>query len=558
MKKRILAILLGTAMIMSVLPGCQGSADDAAQGKEDATAQETAEEETEGKTKEKEQKLVDVPEDIGLDIEKLDMSYPVRVVITTDGEVDDTNSMRHILLYANELDLEGLVYSASQFHWQGDGEHTLSEITPDYMGNGDTLGIDMDTAKEFRPQEMGWIEKIIQEEYAVDYTHLAENDPDYPTPEELLSIVKVGNVEFEGDVREATEGSDWVKDCILSEDPRPVYVQAWGGFNTVARALLSIEEEYGDTDQWEEIYEKVCSKTVIQGNGQDKTYNNYIQELYPDLVIYSPAASSYGYNSAFSAPEHAVEMFNSEWLTENIKFDHGAMMSNYRLIGDGTHYEGEPDLYQFGERLSVDWSGNGNAREFDQYDWLAEGDSIHWIGLIPTGLRALEYGNYGGWAGRLTVNGTVLTRRGNYKELDFTGQMSEFSAKRWLVPLQEDWAARADWTVGSYEECNHAPEVSAAQLDITAKKGETVDLEGSASDPDGDELQVNWWVYADACEYYGEETDLQVSAADQLKTQFTVPEDAEAGDYFNIVLEVKDDAAAPMTRYAQVIVTVTE
>lgn len=41
-----------------------------------------------------------------------------------------------------------------------------------------------------------------------------------------------------------------------------------------------------------------------------------------------------------------------------------------------------------------------------------------------------------------------------------------------------------------------------------------------------------------------------------LQTSFTVPEDAKEGDTFNLVLEVTDEGAPALTRYAQVIVTV--
>jgi hypothetical protein len=42
-----------------------------------------------------------------------------RVVATTDGEIDDRCSMIRFLLYANEFEVEGLVYSSSRFHWLG-------------------------------------------------------------------------------------------------------------------------------------------------------------------------------------------------------------------------------------------------------------------------------------------------------------------------------------------------------------------------------------------------------------------------------------------------------
>ena len=47
-----------------------------------------------------------------------------RTIVTTDGEVDDYDSFIRLLLYSNEMDLQGIVYSASQWHWAGDGNGT--------------------------------------------------------------------------------------------------------------------------------------------------------------------------------------------------------------------------------------------------------------------------------------------------------------------------------------------------------------------------------------------------------------------------------------------------
>ena len=53
-----------------------------------------------------------------------------RTVVTTDGEVDDVDSFIRMLLYANEFDLQGLIYSSSQWHYAGDGKGTkfISEM----------------------------------------------------------------------------------------------------------------------------------------------------------------------------------------------------------------------------------------------------------------------------------------------------------------------------------------------------------------------------------------------------------------------------------------------
>ena len=44
-----------------------------------------------------------------------------RVVVTTDPELDDSNSLVRYLLYSTDFRTEGLIYASSQFHWKGDG-----------------------------------------------------------------------------------------------------------------------------------------------------------------------------------------------------------------------------------------------------------------------------------------------------------------------------------------------------------------------------------------------------------------------------------------------------
>ncbi len=44
-----------------------------------------------------------------------------RIIITADPELDDQNSLIRLLLYSNEMSIEGLIYASSGFHWKGDG-----------------------------------------------------------------------------------------------------------------------------------------------------------------------------------------------------------------------------------------------------------------------------------------------------------------------------------------------------------------------------------------------------------------------------------------------------
>ena len=47
------------------------------------------------------------------------MIEKIRTIITQDAEVDDRNSLRHFLLYANEVEVLGIIQTSSKFHWKG-------------------------------------------------------------------------------------------------------------------------------------------------------------------------------------------------------------------------------------------------------------------------------------------------------------------------------------------------------------------------------------------------------------------------------------------------------
>lgn len=65
--------------------------------------------------------------------------------------------------------------------------------------------------------------------------------------------------------------------AILDDDPRTLYIQVWGGCNTIARALLDIEAEFGSSADWEALHEKISRKVVLTACGeQDETYRSVI------------------------------------------------------------------------------------------------------------------------------------------------------------------------------------------------------------------------------------------------------------------------------------------
>src|SRR5688572_20397074 len=48
-----------------------------------------------------------------------DDSYKPRTIVTTDPELDDLNSLIRLLLYSNEVQIEGLIYASGQHHYAG-------------------------------------------------------------------------------------------------------------------------------------------------------------------------------------------------------------------------------------------------------------------------------------------------------------------------------------------------------------------------------------------------------------------------------------------------------
>ncbi|MDC2889814.1 hypothetical protein PN838_14835 [Psychrosphaera sp. G1-22] len=74
---------------------------------------------------------------------------------------------------------------------------------------------------------------------------------------------------------------------------------------------------------------------------------------------------------------------------------------------------------------------------------------------------------------------------------------------RWRDDLQNDFAARMDWTTQSYQQANHAPIAVLKSSDrMTVKSGQSLALDASDSyDPDGDNLSFIWFDYPEAGTY---------------------------------------------------------
>ncbi|MEO7992213.1 MAG: nucleoside hydrolase-like domain-containing protein [Chryseolinea sp.] len=443
-----------------------------------------------------------------------------RVIVTTDGEADDRASMVRFLLTSNEFDVEGIINSSSQFHWVG--------------GTG---------WNAFHPAS--WVKEYI-DLYAKVYDNLRLHDPNYPSPEYLLSKWKVGNINGIGEDDIRTEGAELIVQILLDDsDPRPVWIQAWGGCNTISRAFKIIQEDY--PERMEEVARKIRLFLIWE---QDETYQEYIRpnwEHFNIPTIISDQFDCIAYIWPHVLPEKVKVYFEAEWMRKNIITGHGPLC----------------DVYE------------NNKGAFN-----AEGDTPSFLHSIPNGLRSMESPGNGGWGGRyVKVRNNVWMDPlpdSSYKrpigqwsindswskkmENDSTNDKLEIRTNyfkpiwRWLKDVQNDFAVRADWCIKDYASANHHPIVRLkTPLDIKATPGWKVKLNASSTvDPDGDDLHFKWWHYSEAGTYTGN----TLGESKTAKTTITIPKDARPGETIHMICEVSDSGTPSLIRYQRVVITV--
>ncbi|SEP84238.1 Protein of unknown function [Ignavigranum ruoffiae] len=403
-----------------------------------------------------------------------------RTVITTDGEVDDMNSMIRFLYYANEVKLEGIILTSSVFHYAGDSEKGI---------------------EPFRWTGTDWIEKMI-DAYEEIQPNLIKHANGYPSPQELRNIIKIGNIKNEGDMSEETEGSKFLEELFLnSKDTSPLYVQTWGGTNTTARALKSIEEKYKDSDEWPQIQQMIYDKLVLYIIlDQDKSYADYIAVNWPELKVIKDTSNFWHFAYAWqtNSPE-LNKTLKANWQKEYILNDNGPLMDLYASMGDGKWIEGELPEEQRGSDEYLQ-----NNPDFKKYDFISEGDSPSFFFLIQNGLNDVNNPEFGGWGGRFTkLNHNLLQNQ----VVDYNPYSNQYEASytlsRWFDDIQEDFAARIAWGLAeNFSDANHYPELYIKEgTELSAKPGEKITLTMDANDPDNDELNYTWWRYFEADTY---------------------------------------------------------
>lgn len=387
---------------------------------------------------------------------------------------------------------------------------------------------------------------------------VAADEPPFPTPAQMLERTFVGNVAFEGDVAKETEGSRVIAQAILDDDPRTLWLLSWGGMNTIVRALMSIAERYRATSAWpavrQRVYRKVRVMGVADGIGQDNSWLDHGRELFPELIFWCVPYMYGGYVDAKTAQPDTLPLFQAPWPAQHLTQDNGPLMARYMLYGDGKIYENEPERFQFGKHARLDWGLEGvPAMQFERGDFMAEGDSMTYIPLLPFGLRGIDDRGFDTLLGRMFLDGHPdMDAPAGFAAI---GTPTDGNPNPYLRAYQEDFAARAQWCAHDPAACSHPAHVVEATADRSATAGERVDLTATIVDPGGKGFDVHWDVAVDPSSYAGAQ-DLSLWQECTVDTAFIVPADARPGDRFVLTLTVQTHAERPCTRYAQVAVTV--
>ncbi|MCB2074679.1 MAG: DUF1593 domain-containing protein [Novosphingobium sp.] len=433
-----------------------------------------------------------------------------RLIVLTDigNEPDDSESLVRLLLYSNEIEIEGLVAATSRHHPK-------------------------DPRLELIERRLDAYEEVLG--------NLRRHDPRYPDPKDLRHRAVAGSPVY--GMTGVGPGMDTAASRLIiatvdKPDPRPVWVAAWGGAADLAQALWTIRE----TRSPEEVRRFVSKLRVYTISYQDDA-GPWAQAHFPELFWVTSVHAFTNYNlstwTGISAPQPGADQakVSREWLSRNIR-SKGPLGALYPLPA----YIMEGDTPSF---LSLIRNGLNHSERPDWGGWGGR------YGKVSRGL--------GLWASSADA----------VKGVDGKTYMTpQATIWRWRDAFQNDFAARMHWTVTpDRNRANHAPSVrlnardGTKPVEIEGCAGKSVTLTAHGSDdPDGDRLSFRWFSYREASGLFAPQVTLSPGAG--LTTTVRIDDTAHTDQFtppssyaVHIILEVTDDGSPSLTSYRRAIIT---
>jgi hypothetical protein len=435
-----------------------------------------------------------------------------RLIVLTDissltsgvAEPDDGQSMIRLMLYTNELDVEGLIATSNMGHGQA--------VRPDLI-------------------------RLVVDAYGRARPGLLQHDDRFPPASALASTIKAGQpvagpkvpVDQCLGAGKDTEASEWIVRVVDRPDPRPVWVAIWGGSTDLAQALWKVRE----TRSPEALARFVARLRVHAIADQDAT-GPWIRENFPGLFVITNLRSMRGmYRGGDPA------LVSSAWVEAHIH-GHGPLGDLY------------PD-YDGGDI----WS-----RTLGRVRGIKEGDTPSFLFLVPNGLGDPARPWLGSWGGRFEGDSnrfTDVTDPDRDTSADPDPRM--VTVYRWRPAFQADFQARLDWCTRPYAEANHPPvvRIRGETVRTAAPVAEVVLDAGGSTDPDGGTLHFAWSLDPDRDRDRDRDHDVAGLARfddpGARAARLTLTAGA-SGRTLAVLLTVRDEGTPVLTRYGRVWIRV--
>jgi hypothetical protein len=354
----------------------------------------------------------------------------------------------------------------------------------------------------------------------------------WPSAEYITSRAVMGSMY--GGIKAIGENNDSPGSELLirladEDDPRPIYVAAWGGANTLAQAIWRVKQ----TRSADELKNFVRKFRLFTITDQDMQYNMRM-------------------NRAYSSHMWLRKEFQNEL---QFIWDEGAWQEQCEL---GKQHWAQHQQYIQGH--------GALGREYPNYKWGVEGDTPSFLYVMPNGLNDPEDPHQCGWAGyheRGLCADSLTTAWTSWQEP--LRNISVGYKRRFYPDELNDFCARMQWAAEGRGNLNPRVAVrvldgspvkntsSVAPLRITAKADDTIRLDASKSfDPDGDGLTFLWWQQPEIGT-----TKVTIDQTDQPIATVRIPADTKR-DTIHLICEVHDDGPFHLVAYRRIIIVIRE
>jgi hypothetical protein len=420
----------------------------------------------------------------------------VRLMIETDagGDPDDEQSLVRLLVYANEVDIEGIIANRRMAR----EKENLNPVR-------DGLGI---------------VQAMIRA-YVECQPNLSRHAPGFPTAEHLLACTVAGYDDVE-------DGVNLIIRAVDAPDPRPLWFSNWGtdhgsSESSLKRALDRVLRERGADG-----YAKFKNRLRLSSADKFGDHTGKIAPAFPFWLNAShPPMDGKRWYHRFSALTAEAGGFDIE---RDVRRGHGPLGALYPTNTTYRQKEGDTMMFLYlvptgmNEPLQPAWgSWGGRYGPHDDFP----GKPYYWANAKDT------------WQEQTNRDNTLL-RWAVALQNDFAARMD------WCVTEVRSKANHAPLAVLNGD-------ATRSVVHISAKPGEKVKLNAEGSrDADGNALKKSWFVYPEAGTFRGA---VKLDVQEGNETSFVAPQ-LESMSTIHVILEVRDDGTPNLHAYRRAVIAV--